>query len=86
MAATPSPDVFRRAQALLREGKNQEADDLLEKAQADADAAVGKEPEPKPPRAPAAIMREILGALADAHGNQPRLQALLVEYDKAVEQ
>jgi len=31
-------------------------------------------------------MREILGALADAHGNQPRLQALLVEYDKAVEQ
>jgi hypothetical protein len=83
MAATPSPDVFKRAQALLREGKNQEADDLLEKAQADADAAAGKAPEPKPPRAPAEVLREILGELADAHGNHPRVQALLAEFDAA---
>jgi len=71
-----------QALALIREGKLNEADALLVKAQADEAAAAeaaGAPKPPSPPRARELVIVDLFTKLADLHGNHPVLGKLLEE-------
>jgi hypothetical protein len=81
--ATADPDALAQVRKLMREGKVQEADDLLSKhmaatpqAQAAAAAAAA---EPAPPRDYDTVLHELLTAVVDKLGNHPALEKLLEE-------
>ena len=81
MPDSQSSALLGQAQALLREGKTQEADDLLSQAQAEQAKEAGLKPEPPPPRERAEVLRAFMEELVLHLGNHPRLRALLAEYD-----
>lgn len=70
---------------LLREGKPQEAADLLQKLEnEDADAAgaaAAKLAEPPPQRAPEVILHDFMVAVADRMGNHAVLEQLAAEFE-----
>lgn len=71
--------------ALLQEGKNQEADDLLKKFAADANAAElaasGAASAPAPPRRLGEIINDLLIELMHRFGNPPQMQVLILELE-----
>jgi hypothetical protein len=72
-----------KVQALLREDKKQEADDLLQEIAAEqqrlADEAAGRPPAPRPPRAPQVVLHDILSEIVGLHGNKQSLLDKLAE-------
>ena len=83
----PTPEQLAEIRKLLKDGKPQEADDLiakLEEEEAAADkTATAKPKEPPPPRKVDAILSDFFHTLVDVHGNHPRLEALMAEFDAA---
>lgn len=82
-------DTLAQAQALMREGKIQEADDLLskqiaedEKTAAEASAA---EPAPVAPRTPEEIVHAFFTEIVHHLGSTPRLAALMAEFEASLE-
>ncbi len=79
----PDPKNIADVRALLKEGKVQEADDLLtiiEAADAErAGAAAAKPAAPPRPRAPNLVLMELLSELVAHLGNKPAHEALLEE-------
>jgi len=79
----PDPKNIADVRALLKEGKVQEADDLLTiLAAADAEkvgAAAAKPAEPPPPRSPDLVMMELFSELISHLGNKPAHEVLLEE-------
>ena len=74
--------AIAQALELMREGKVQDADDLLVKAQEDAAAAAATAgaPKPKPPpRQPEQVIIDLFTKLADLHGNHPVITGLIDE-------
>lgn len=82
MAAIYESNI-ERALELLREGKIQDADNLLSAFRQDLarEAAGGEPAPPPPPRDPADIGREFAGELVALLGSPAPLVALLQEYD-----
>ncbi len=82
--ATPDPNAtaLQQARALLRDGKTQEADDLLSKAIVTSTAA-GKLPaaleEPKQPRKPEEIILDLFQGVHQLLGTSPALVPLIAE-------
>lgn len=79
--ASDNLDTIKRASALLREGRVQEADDLLTASarQIAAEASPGVPPPPPAPREPLQVVYAML-ALIGAHlGNPPGLSRLVDE-------
>jgi hypothetical protein len=80
-------DHLTEISKLLQEGKNQEADDLLNKYAAEANArelaATGAAPAPPAPRPPAEITQELLTWLVNHLGNHPEALKLLQELEAA---
>ena len=76
-----SSATIEAAIALLREGRVQEADDLLtaHKSTTPAGGAPAPAPAPTPPRAPITIIADILVAISMLLGNAGPLEALLAE-------
>lgn len=81
------PTNIEAARALLKEGKVQEADDLLKTLSADAtaaaEAAAGKPAEPPPPRAPELIIFDLFFEIIAHLGNKPLLEQLLEDLKAA---
>ncbi|HVI11028.1 MAG TPA: hypothetical protein VND65_22275 [Candidatus Binatia bacterium] len=75
----PTAEVLERVQALLREGKTQEADDLINEHKAAAAAAPEPGDPPAPPRTAAAIAKDIFNELVIHLGSPPNLVALYKE-------
>jgi len=79
----PDSKNIADVRALLKEGKVQEADDLLTRLEAaDAEksgAAAAKPVEPPPPRAPNLVLMELLSELVAHLGNKPAHEVLLEE-------
>jgi hypothetical protein len=76
-------NVYGRAIALIREGKVQEADNLLSQAQSEAEPEAVSSP-PTPPRLPNQILRDFAGEIVVHLGSPVGLKRLLDEYDRAV--
>lgn len=78
------PKNIEDVRALLKEGKVQEADDLLQSiAASDAKAAFllsGKPAEPPPPRDPDIILHDFMVTVADRFGNHEVLEQLAAEF------
>lgn len=78
------PDYITKVRELLKEGKAQEADDLLSEVQRTrGDAALlaaGKPAEPPPPRDPDVIVHDFMVAVADKFGNLQVLEDLAAEF------
>ena len=79
----PTHEQLLEVRVLLREGKPQEAADLLQKLEDDdlraAGAAPAKPAAPPPPRAPNVIMLHLLTEIVAHLGNKPSLEALIEE-------
>ena len=84
MAAT-SIEVLSRAQALVREGKVNEADQMMGQHLADQAAAAaiaaGQPPPAPAPRPADAIIFDFLNAVTGLLGNHPTLKSLLSELE-----
>lgn len=82
------PDL-KAIQALLREGKVQEADDAISKQLAAAEAPPASESSASPPtpapRPAAAILVDVLDEITAHLGNRPRVAHLVAEFRAAVE-
>lgn len=80
----PTAEDLNSITALLKQGKVQEAADLSARLSAETkvaeDLAAGKVAEPPPPREPAIIFDELLGAIISHLGNRHDMVALLEEY------
>lgn len=78
------PKNIEDVRVLLKEGKVQEADDLLKTLSADAAAsaaaAAGRPAEPPPPRDPDVILHAFMVAVADRFGNHQVLEDLAAEF------
>jgi hypothetical protein len=83
MPGVSTANVFVEALKLLREGKVQEADDLLAKGIADASKAEPAAVIPPPPRDPAEIVTDLARAIVEHLGSPAPLKALLDELDAA---
>jgi hypothetical protein len=79
-------ETARRADALLKEGKVNEASELLQKAAAESDKAEAEARGEKPkrePRNPDEIIQDFFDTVASLFGNHPRLEELLAELEEA---
>lgn len=83
----PTPSNLAKVRELLKEGKVQEADDLLaqeETAAGDGAAAAPAKPvEPPPPRSAYAITLDLLTEIVAHLGNKPALEQLVEELKAA---
>lgn len=78
------PKNIEDVRALLKEGRVQEADDLLKTLSADAtlaaERAAGIPAEPSPPRDPFIILFDFMTAVSDRFGNHQVLEDLAGEF------
>lgn len=83
----PDPKHIKDVRALLKEGKAQEADDMLAILEAadgvSAAAAAAKPAEPPPPRSAYAITLDLLTEIVAHLGNKPSLEQLVEELKAA---
>jgi hypothetical protein len=82
MPQTKTRTVIDQALALMREGKVQEADDLLAAARSELEQPPAPEPPPAP-RAPIVILLDFGRELVAHLGSPPALVRLLREFEAA---